>query len=128
MFYPGMCFSGDVVQEGRIFETSDYNYKYIVQGYSYSWICFMHYSSYLRTSEKLHNSVSSWLHHSTNETRVTTWMQGLKMWIKHTADSLELCVGRLRVSWHEAKLLDLFVILGLAFFFIPFAWSLPLWM
>lgn len=47
-----MYFPGDVVQEGRIFETSVYNYKYIVQDYSYSWICFMHYSHYLRTAEK----------------------------------------------------------------------------
>lgn len=79
-----MYFPGDVVQEGRMFETSVYNYKYIVQDYSYSWVCFMHYSHYLRTAEKLHNSVPPWLCHSANETRLTTWMWGLKPRIKPT--------------------------------------------
>lgn len=79
-----MYFPGDVVQEGRIFETSVYNYKYIVQDYSYSWICFMHYSHYLRTAERLHNSVSPWLCHSAKETRLTTWMWGLKPWLEST--------------------------------------------
>lgn len=84
MFYPGMYFPGDVVQEGRIFETSVYNYKYIVQDYSYSRICFMHYSHYLRAAEKLHNSFSLALPFSKQNENLTAWMRGLKPWLEST--------------------------------------------